>query len=95
MMVSFLSKFWKSKSDKRFLRLHLMTYFNRQTRILIRNPSPMVTLYYVELFPLVQIQIQIPLGMVSQMVTVPILGTDLHPMDLSPTQFYYISNRGS
>ena len=29
------------------------------------------------------------------MVTVPILGTDLLPKDRSPSQFYYISIRGS
>ena len=33
--------------------------------------------------------------MVSRMVTIPILGTDLHPRDRSPSQFYYISIRGS
>ena len=32
--------------------------------------------------------------MVSQMITVPILGTDLHPKDRSLSKFYYISIRG-
>ena len=39
----------------------------------------MGTLYYAEVFTLVPIQIQIPTRMVSQMVTVPILGMDVHP----------------
>ena len=73
-----------------------MAYFHCQTRIRIRirTPSPMVTLYYAELCPLVRIWIQIPVRMASQMVTVPMLGTDLHPRDRSPSQFYYISIRG-
>ena len=33
--------------------------------------------------------------MFSQMVTVPILGTDLNPKDRFPSQFYHISIRGS
>ena len=56
-----------------------MAYFHCRTGIRIRTPSPMVTLYYAELFPLVRIRIQIPVWMVSRMVTVPILGTDLCP----------------
>ena len=48
-----------------------------RTRIRIRIPNPMATEYYSELFTLVQIWI--PTQMVSQMVTVPILGTDLCP----------------
>ena len=39
----------------------------------------MGTLYYAEVFTLAQIPIQIPTQMVSQMVTVPILGMDVHP----------------
>ena len=35
-----------------------------------------------------------PTQMVSQMITVPILGTDLHPKDRCLSQFYYISIRG-
>ena len=31
----------------------------------------------------------------SRMVTVPILGMDLHPRDRCPSQFYYISIWGS
>ena len=64
------------------LTVHVMAYFHYRTRIWIRTqigtPSLMVTLYYAELFPLVLILIQIPVQMVSRMVTVPILGTDLH-----------------
>ena len=58
----------------------------RQTliQIRIRTPNPIVTLYYAQLFPLVQIWIQIPVWRVSQMVTVPILGTDLRPRDPNP-----------
>ena len=56
-------------------------------------PNPIITLYYAEIFTL--IQIQIPTWMVSEMVAVTILGTDLHPNDRYPCQFYYISIRGS
>ena len=55
----------------------------------------MVTLFCAELFPLVQIWVQIPIQMVSGMVTVTILGMDLHPRDRCLSQFYYISIRGS
>ena len=48
-----------------------------------------------EVFTLLQILIQIPNQMVSQMVTVPILGMDLCPRNISPSQFYHISIRGS
>ena len=44
-----------------------------------RTPSLMVTLYYVELFTLVRIRTRIPVWMDSQIVTVPILGTDICP----------------
>ena len=54
----------------------------------IGTPFLMVTLYYAKLFPLVQIRIWIPVRRVSQMVTVPILGMDLHPRDISPSLFY-------
>ena len=56
-----------------------MAHFHqrRRTRIRIRIPNPIVTLYYVQLFPLVQIQIWIPVQIVSRMVTVLILGMDL------------------
>ena len=66
-----------------------------RTRTRIRTPFPMGTLYYAEVFTLVWIWIWIPTQMVSQMVTVPILGADLHPKDRSLSQFYYISIRGS
>ena len=49
-----------------------MAYLHSRTRI----PNPMGTLYYAEVFTLVQIQNLIPTQMVSQMVTVQILGTD-------------------
>ena len=69
-----------------------MAYFHQWTRIwiqtLIQIPNPMGTLYYAELFPLVRIQIWIPVRRVFQMVTVPILGMDLHPRDRSPSLFH-------
>ena len=64
----------------------IMAYFQQRRRTRIRTPFPMVTLYYAELFPLVQIWIQIPVRRVSQMVTVPILGTDLHPYSIHLNQ---------
>ena len=72
-----------------------MAYFHCRTwiRIRIRTPSPVVTLYYAELFPLVWIRIRIPVWMVSQMVTVPILGREICPWNRY--SFYYISIRGS
>ena len=42
-----------------------------------------------------RVRIQVPIQMVLQIVTVPILGMDLCPRDRSPSQFYYISIRGS
>ena len=69
-----------------------MAYFHQRTRIRIRTriqiPNPMGTLYYAELFPLVWIQIQIPVRRVSRMVTVLILGTNLHPRDRSLSLFH-------
>ena len=59
-----------------------MAHFHQRRRT--RIPNPIVTLYYAQLFPLVQIWIQIPVWRVSQMVTVPILGTDLRPRDPNP-----------
>ena len=50
-----------------------MAYFHQ--RIPVRRVSLIVTLYYAELFPLVQRWRR----RLSLMVTVPILGTDLHP----------------
>ena len=63
-----------------------MAYFHqrRQTRIRIWIPNPIVTLYYAQPFPLVQIRIQIPVWIVSWMATVPILGTDLCARDPNP-----------
>ena len=65
-----------------------MAYFHQRRRTRIQTPFPMVTLYYTELFPLVRIWIQIPVQRVSRMVNVPILGTDLHPGDRSPSLFH-------
>ena len=48
-----------------------------QTRT--RTPSLIVTLYYAEVFTLVQIRTQIPVRTDSRIVTVPILGADLYP----------------
>ena len=61
-----------------------MAHFHqrRQTLIEIWILNPIVTLYYAQLFPL--IQIRIPLWIVSQMITVPTLGTDLCPKDPNP-----------
>ena len=61
----------------------VMVHFHqrRQTRIRIQIPNPIITLYYAQLFPLVRIWIQIPVRIVSQMVTVPILGMELRPRD--------------
>ena len=56
-----------------------MAYFHQRRRRRRRTPSPMVTLYYAELFPLVWIWTQIPVRRLFLMVTVPILGTDLRP----------------
>ena len=42
-----------------------------------RIPNPIITLYYAELFTLVRIR------MFSQIVTIPILGMNLHPKDRS------------
>ena len=64
----------------------LMAYFHQ--RIRTRFPNPIVTLYYTQLFPLVRIWIWIPVWIVSQMVTVPILGTDLCPRGRSPSLFH-------
>ena len=57
--------------------------------------NDLFTLYYAEVFTLLQIQIQIPTRMVSRMVTVPILETDVDPKDGCLSLFYYISFRGS
>ena len=63
-----------------------MAHFHqrRQTRIWIRIPNPIVTLYYAQLFPLVWIQFRISVQIVSRMVTVPISGMDLRPRDQNP-----------
>ena len=66
--------------------LYIMAYFHCRRRIWI--PNPIVTLYYAEIFPLVWLWIWIAIQMVSQMVTVPILGMDLHPRDRSPSLFH-------
>ena len=64
-----------------------MAHFHQRRRTRIRIPNPIVTLYYAQLFPLVWIQIWIPVRRVSLLVTVPILGTDLRPRDLNPNPF--------
>ena len=54
----------------------VMAHFHQRRRtriwIWIWISNPIVTLYYAQLFPLVWIQIQIPVWIVSRMVTVPI-----------------------
>ena len=71
-----------------------MAHFHQRRRTRIRIPNPIVTLYYAQLFPLVRIWIQIPVWIVSQMVTVPILGTDLRPRDpnLNPSPLVEMSH---
>ena len=59
---------------------HCQTQIRTQTRTLI--PNPMGSLYYVEIFTMVGIQIRIPVQRVSQIITVPILGTDVHPYSI-------------
>ena len=60
----------------------LMAHFHQRRRtriqIQIRILSPIITLYYAQFFPLVQIRIRIPVWIVSQMVT------DFRPRNLSP-----------
>ena len=75
--------------------VHIMAYFHQRIRIRIRIPNPIVTLYYAQLFPLVGIWIQIPVWIVSRVVTVPILGTDLHPQGQIFIPIPYIWIRGS
>ena len=61
-----------------------MAHFHQQRWARIQIPNPIITLYYAQLFPLVRIQIRIPVRIVSQMVTVPILGMDLRPRNPNP-----------
>ena len=70
--------------------MNLMDYFHQRMRTWtrIQIPNPIVTLYYAQLFPLVRIWIWIPVWIVSQMVTLPILGMDLCPRDRSPSLFH-------
>ena len=79
--------------------MHVMAYSHCRnqiwTRTQTRIPNLMGKLYYAEVFTLVWIQIQITTRIESPVVTVPILGTDLHLKDRCPSQFYYISIRGS
>ena len=65
-----------------------MAYSHCRTRIRTRTriPNPMGTLYYVEIFTLVQIQI--PVQRVFRIVTVPILGTDICSGDRCPSLFH-------
>ena len=63
------------------------SYCRTRTRIQTQIPNLMGTLYYAEVFTLVRIQIRIPTQMVSQMVTVPILGMDVHPKETYLSQF--------
>ena len=53
------------------------------SRIRTQIPNTVVRLYYAEVFTLV-----------SQMVTLPILGMDRHPKDRRLSQFYHISITG-
>ena len=70
-------------------RTQIRTRIRTRIQTRIRTPFPMVTLvtlYCAGLFPLVRIRIQIPVQRVSQMVTVPILGMDLHPYSIHLNQ---------
>ena len=73
---------------------HFHQWRRIRIRIRIRIPNPIFILYYTQLFPLVQIWIQIPVQIVSRMVTVPILGTDLRPRDpnLNPSPLVEMSH---
>ena len=62
----------------------MMAHFHQRRRT--RIPNPFVRLYYAQLFPLARIRIWIPVQIVSLMVTVPILETDLRPRDPNPNQ---------
>ena len=72
----------------------LMAHSHCRTRIRTRTriPNPMGTLYYVEVFTLVQIWIRIPVQRVSRIVTVPILGTDICPRDRYPSLFHTLQS---
>ena len=63
----------------------VMAYFHqrRRRRIPKRIPNPIDTLYYAQLFPLIQRWRR----RLFPSITVPILGTDLHPRDRSPSLF--------
>ena len=76
--------------------LKVMAHFHqwRRRRIPVRRVSLIITLFYAELFPLVQRWRQIPVWRLSLIITVPILGTDLCPRIRSLSQFYYILIRG-
>ena len=69
-----------------------MAHFCQERGTRIRILNPIVTLYYAQLFPLVRIWIQIPVQIVFGMVTLPILGTDLCPMDPNPSPLVEMSN---
>ena len=64
-----------------------MAYFHCRSwiwnQIWTRIPNPVATLYYAEVFPLHGGQLGFRFGYLSHMVTVPILGMDLHPKDIS------------
>ena len=64
--------------------------FHCRIRIRTRIPNPMDTWYYAEVFPLHRLRLGFGFGFrfLSWMVTVPILGTDLHPRDRSLSQLY-------
>ena len=67
----------------------LMAYFHqrRRRRRRRRIPNLMVTLYYAQLFHPIRMQTQIPVWRLFPMVTVPILGMDLHPNKPVYTKF--------
>ena len=79
-----------SHSPSRSIKGSVMAYFHqrrrKRRRIPKRIPNPIDTLYYAQLFPLVWRRRQ--RRRLFPMVTVPILGMDLHPRDRSPSLFH-------
>ena len=70
------------------MALVLMAYSHCRIRTRTRIPNPMDTLYYAEVFTLVRIRTRMPVRMDSQIVTVPILGTDIRPGDRCLSLFH-------
>ena len=69
----------------------VMAYFHQRRWRRRWIPNPTVTLYYAQLFPPIRIRTRIrtriPVQRLFPMVTVPILGMDLHPNKPVYTKF--------